>query len=85
MHTYADEAAARQAIEDRDVYGAFVATPGGLKVLSASAASPAVAQLLSQAASEAAEPRAAVVEDVVPDRGVSPSDPRCCRSSWRGS
>jgi hypothetical protein len=65
LHRYADEDAARQAIEDREVYGAFVATPGGLKVLSASAASPPVAQLLSHAAGEAA-PRRAVVEDVVP-------------------
>ena len=27
VHRYADEAAAREAIEDREVYGAFVATP----------------------------------------------------------
>ena len=66
VHRYADEDGARQAIQDREVYGAFVATPGGLKVLSASAASPAVAQLLSQAAGEAANSREAVVEDVVP-------------------
>ena len=61
LHRYADEAAAREAIEDRDVYGAFVATPGGLKVLTASAASPAVAQQLTHAADEAG----AKVEDVV--------------------
>jgi hypothetical protein len=66
VHRYADEDAARQAIEDREVYGAFVATPGGLKLLSASAASPAVAQLLSHAAGEAANSRGVVVEDVVP-------------------
>jgi hypothetical protein len=29
IHRYADEAAARRAIEDRDVYGAFVASPAG--------------------------------------------------------
>ena len=29
VHRYADEAAAREAIEDREVYGAFVAGPGG--------------------------------------------------------
>lgn len=65
IHRYADEDAAREAIEDRQVYGAFVATPGGLKVLSASAASPAVAQLLSNAAEDAANAGGAVVEDVV--------------------
>ena len=58
---YGDEAAARKGIEDRDVYGAFVATPSGPKVLTASAASPAVAQLLAHAASETG----AATEDVV--------------------
>jgi hypothetical protein len=52
VHRYADEGAARTAIEDRDVYGAFVVTATGPKVLTASAASPAVAQLLTHAASE---------------------------------
>lgn len=50
-----DEAAARAAIEDREVYGAFVAGPAGLSVLTSSAASPAVAQLLGNAASQAGE------------------------------
>ena len=61
LHRYADEAAAREAIEDRDVYGAFVATPEGPKVLTASAGSQAVAQQLTHAADEAG----ATVEDVV--------------------
>jgi hypothetical protein len=61
LHRFADEAAARSAIEDRDVYGAFVATPEGLKVLTASAGSQAVAQQLTHAADEAG----ATVEDVV--------------------
>jgi hypothetical protein len=61
VHRYADEAAARQAIEDREVYGAFVATPEGPKVLTATAASATVAQLLNHAAAEAKAP----VEDVV--------------------
>jgi hypothetical protein len=64
VHRYADEAAAREAIRDRDVYGAFVATADGPKLLTASAASPAVAQLLTHAAGEG---RSAVqVEDVEP-------------------
>ncbi|KND36259.1 ABC transporter permease [Streptomyces acidiscabies] len=49
IHRYADEAAARAAIEDRDVYGAVVVTPDGTELLTASAASPVVAQLLQQA------------------------------------
>jgi hypothetical protein len=50
VHRYAGEPAAREAIENREVYGAFVATAAGPKVLTASAASPAVAQLLTHAA-----------------------------------
>jgi hypothetical protein len=61
VHRYGNEAEARAAIEDREVYGAFVATPEGPKVLSSSAASPAVAQLLGNAAAETGAP----TEDVV--------------------
>jgi hypothetical protein len=76
-HRYTDEAAARQAIEDREIYGAFVATATGAKVLTASGASANVAQLLQQAASGghtggAGRP-APEVEDVVPG---SADDPR---------
>ena len=69
VHTYPDEAAALRAIDDRDVYGAFVATAAGAKVLTASGASQAVAQLLTRAAGEisaGARARPAEVEDVVP-------------------
>lgn len=65
LHRYADEAPAREAIKDREVYGAFVATPAGPKVLTASAGSSAVAQLLTHAASETPG-GPATVEDVVP-------------------
>jgi hypothetical protein len=76
--SYADEAAARQGIENREVYGALVAGPDGLTVLTASAASPTVAQLLTQAVTEqaaqagpgASAPR---VVDVVP---TTSDDPR---------
>jgi hypothetical protein len=61
VQRFEDEAAAREAIEDREVYGAFVATPSAPKVLTASAASQAVAQLLTQAAGETR----AATEDVV--------------------
>ena len=74
MRRYRDEAAARTAIEDREVYGAFVATSSGPEVLTASAASPVVAQLLTHAAAAgggSAQPAAAVpVEDV---KAASPS------------
>ncbi|MGR8011874.1 ABC transporter permease [Streptomyces hypolithicus] len=49
VHTYKDEAAARTAIEDRVVYGAVVVTPQGTELLTATAASPVVAQLLRDA------------------------------------
>ncbi|MDL5200173.1 ABC transporter permease [Streptomyces sp. ALI-76-A] len=48
IHRYADEAAARRAIEDRTVYGAIVVTAQGTELLTASAASPFVAQQLRQ-------------------------------------
>jgi len=61
VHRYASDAEARAAIEDREAYGAFVATPSGPTVLTSSAASPAVAQMLTHAAAE----QHALVEDVV--------------------
>jgi hypothetical protein len=61
VHRYDTEADAREAIEDREVYGAFVAGPGRPTVLTSSAGSPAVAQLLTHAAAE----QHAVVEEVV--------------------
>lgn len=54
VHTYADQAEARAAIEDREVYGAIVGSPTGITVLTASGASPMVAQLLQQASVEMA-------------------------------
>jgi hypothetical protein len=61
---YAGPTEARAAIEDREVYGAWVAGPGGLRVLTSSAASPAVAQLIGHAAEQAGE--GVTVVDVVP-------------------
>jgi hypothetical protein len=79
VRTYPDEAAARQGIEDREVYGAFVLSPAGLEVLTASAASQAVAQQLERASAElrrgaaggagpGAQSQGVTVEDVVPAR-----------------
>jgi hypothetical protein len=56
---YADEGAARSAIEDRDIYGAFVVGADGITVLEASAASPSVAQLLSTVGQQLARHAAA--------------------------
>lgn len=70
-----DEAAAVAAIEDREVYGAIVVTAQGPKVLVASAAGPAVSQLLTEIAGRlSGQPAAAApVTDVV---AGSPGDPR---------
>ncbi|MEU8846354.1 ABC transporter permease [Streptomyces sp. NPDC048564] len=75
IHRYADASAARDAIEDRTVYGAVVVTPQGPELLTASAASPAVAQLLQQAVTQqaAAEGTQVKAVDVVP---TPDNDPR---------
>jgi hypothetical protein len=66
VHRYPDKAAARQAIEEREVYGAVV----GQTLLTASAASPTVAALLERELAPAGGTR---VVDVVP---ADPDDPR---------
>ncbi|MFC8101286.1 ABC transporter permease [Streptomyces sp. NPDC057363] len=75
IHRYADEDEARGAVEDRTVYGAVIAGDRGPKLLTASAASPAVAQLLREAmtgrASASGDP--VQVVDVVP---APEADPR---------
>lgn len=84
---YANQASARSAIKDRDIYGAFAFTRRRVIVLEASAASPTVAQLLDgigqQLAHYATDQAAAsgepwlhvhaVQTDVVP---TAASDPR---------
>ncbi|MFI0039244.1 ABC transporter permease [Streptomyces mutabilis] len=74
IHRYADEAAARDAVEDRTVYGAVVAGGKDPKLLTASAASPTVAQLLRQAVTGQASAATAPVQvvDVVPAPGADP-------------
>ncbi|MGA4846989.1 ABC transporter permease [Streptomyces sp. G5(2025)] len=73
VRRYADEAAARSAIEGRTVYGAVVATPQGPKLLTATAASPVVAQFLEQAVREQAPEGTRVpVVDVVPAPAADP-------------
>lgn len=69
----ADEAAADQALRDREAYAAFVLDPSGVTLHTASAASPVVAQLLTGAATEIGGGQPVSVRDVVPG---SPDDPR---------
>jgi hypothetical protein len=69
LRRYDDQASAREAIEDRKIYGAVVAAPDGPTLLTGSAASPTVAALLRE---NLAGPRVKV-EDVVP---ADPDDPR---------
>ena len=73
--TVADRAAAVAAVEDREVYGALVVGPQGAEVLTASAASPAVAQLLTDVAGRLGDSQGAAVQvsDVVP---LPADDPR---------
>jgi hypothetical protein len=75
IHRYPDEAAARDAVQDREVYGAIVVAGRDPKVLTASAAGPVVAQLLQQAVTEQAAARGARARtvDVVP---APEKDPR---------
>ncbi|MFD3454744.1 ABC transporter permease [Streptomyces sp. NPDC058691] len=47
FHLYPDQASARSAIKSREIYGAFVVTPGTVTVLETTAASTSVAQLLT--------------------------------------
>lgn len=73
-----DPGAARELIRDREVYGAIVLDPAGPpQVLTASAASPAVAQLLQNVAAQFAQQAGGApgpqVEDVVP---LPDDDPR---------
>jgi hypothetical protein len=69
-----DAAAADRLLRDRQAYGAFLLGPDGLAGLHlASAASPTVAQALTQVAQAAGQGRAVPVQDVVP---AAAGDPR---------
>src|SRR6478752_6336079 len=63
-----DEAAARAALEDRSVDGAIVIGPNGPALLTASAGSPAITQMLTVAAAHLGDQASAgpAVVDVVP-------------------
>lgn len=72
VHRYADETAARTAIKHRAVYAAIVVGTRGSTLLTASAASPAVASLITEATA-AGPMKPSRVVDVVP---ADPQDPR---------
>jgi hypothetical protein len=72
FHLYPDQAAASTAIRHRDIFGAFAVTSSGLTVLEASAAGPAVAQLLTQAGTKSAGATPVTTVDVV---ATSADDP----------
>jgi hypothetical protein len=68
-----DGAAADEAIRNREVYGALVLGPAGPELRVATAASPTVATLLTQAATELGGGTPVPVRDVVP---TDADDPR---------
>ena len=82
IQLYPSQPAAREAIEDRSIYGAFVITGNGqrITVLEASAASPTVAQLLTTVGGKLASAEQATGASVqVRDVDVVPTsagDPR---------
>ncbi|WP_377267625.1 ABC transporter permease [Peterkaempfera sp. SMS 1(5)a] len=79
FHLYPDQSSARSAIKNREVYGAFVVTPGHVTVLEASAASASVAQLLTMSGQHLAAQAAKLqVEHVTPsaDSSSRSTDPK---------
>ncbi|MCM4077077.1 hypothetical protein [Paractinoplanes hotanensis] len=73
VHPVADAAAADAAIKDRAVYGAILVSPTGPEVHIASAASPTVAALLTEAAAR--------LGPQVPVRDIVPLDPDDARGA----
>lgn len=73
--SYADEAGAEAAIKSRDIYGAIAVGPNGAQLLTSTAASPVVAQLLTEIARGIGEAQGSpvAVRDVV---AADPDDPR---------
>ncbi|MFE9959477.1 hypothetical protein [Micromonospora sp. NPDC005299] len=71
--TLPDAPAADQALRDREAYAAFVVGPDGVTLHTAPAASPTVAALLTEAATQLSARRPVPVVQVVPG---DPDDPR---------
>jgi hypothetical protein len=76
VQTRPDRAAAVQAIEDRDVYGAIVLDRRSAEMLTASAAGPAVAQLLAQLPSRLAAQHPGLTVKVTDVVSTPAEDPR---------
>ncbi|MFJ9711485.1 ABC transporter permease [Streptomyces sp. NPDC101234] len=55
FHLYPDQQAARSAIKSRDIYGAFAISGHSITVLKATAASPSVAQVLTDVGQQLAD------------------------------
>ncbi|MGR7023322.1 hypothetical protein [Geodermatophilus sp. URMC 62] len=68
----ADAADARRLVEDREVYGALVLDPAAPRVVVATQAGPAVAQLLTSAAAAATGGSPVTVDDVAPPADDDP-------------
>lgn len=75
VSSYADVEAAAAAISERDIYGAIAVGPAGAQLLSSTAASPVVAQLLGEIAGGIGQAlgRPVEVRDIV---AADPDDPR---------
>ncbi|MFD4744333.1 ABC transporter permease [Streptomyces rubiginosohelvolus] len=75
VHHYDTADQARHAVEQRDVYGAITATaPDRIDLFTASAAAPAVAQLLTTTTAQNAPPGTEVVTtDLVPSPATDPN------------
>ncbi|MEV4713647.1 hypothetical protein [Micromonospora sp. NPDC049374] len=73
LTTLPDAEAADRALRDREVYGAFVIGADGVALHTASAASPTVAALLTEAAGQLGGGRPVAVVEMVP---TTPDDPR---------
>ena len=73
LHRYADEQSAREAIENREIYGAVVASGGRVTLLTASASSPLVAGMLENMA-RSAVPETAAASSPVQTQDVVPAD-----------
>ncbi|NES26603.1 hypothetical protein GCE86_29345 [Micromonospora terminaliae] len=71
--TLPDAAAADRALRDREAYAAYVVGPDGVALHTAPAASPTVAALLTEAATQLSAGRPVPVVPVVP---ADPDDPR---------
>ncbi|MFD3706082.1 hypothetical protein ACFWUP_23330 [Nocardia sp. NPDC058658] len=71
--TLPDASAARNALADREIYGAIVTGNGAPQVLVASAAAPAVAQQLTAVAQQLSGVPAVTPQDVI---ATDPDDPR---------